>query len=651
MNEVKFDSSGKITLLDNSGKIALFEPIRDESYWSLQAGTKILEPLKFSNGKNQEDVVKEVVRLVKSGKKIILIHGVCGTGKSAIALNIARILGKTSLVVPIKSLQQQYEQDYMKNKHVLKRDGSRLKIAMITGRDNHDSIIKPGATCADPFLPETIKLNEKNMHSIRQFYDENPLVSSESGNIDLKDIKRISIAPANPYWSPILPAHFEVPLDDAAKKRYRGLGGKDFIFYHRKHGCTYYDQYQAYLDADVIIFNAAKYKIETALDRKPATEIEIIDEADEFLDNFSNQESINLTRLGNALQMIQTDDSKVKEAIKQIIQYIGYEERNKHALGIKEDEIHGLDSTQVQSILSLMLDHPEIEDEAHLDEYNYVSHAVEVAKTFESFFEDTYVTFRKEDDNLIVNLVTTNLSEQVKKIVEKNKVLILMTGTPHSPIVMKEIFGISGYAVVEAETKAPGVIEIMRTGKEFDCKYSNFSSGEKTRKDYLEALSSCVSKAKLPVLIHVGAFEDLPSISEQHEFDVSNVMSKEELRETQANDKNSNQVKLFKAKLKDRLFTTKCSRGVDFPGDTCNSVIFTKYPNPNPNDVFWKVLKQNYPKYFWDFYKDKASREVLQRTYRALRSENDHVYVLSPDTRVLEAIRDLQRRIVRGIIN
>jgi Rad3-related DNA helicase len=241
--------------------------------------------------------------------------------------------------------------------------------------------------------------------------------------------------------------------------------------------------------------------------------------------------------------------------------------------------------------------------------------------------------------------VTTNLSEQLKKIVDKNKVLILMTGTPHSPIVMKEIFGIPNYAIVEAEIKAPGVIDIVRTGKEFDCKYSNFSSGEKTRKDYLEAFSACVDKAPLPTLIHVGAFEDLPTMAEQAEYSVNNIMSREEIKETQFNDKSGQQVSLFRAKLKKRLFTTKCSRGVDFPGDICNSVIFTKYPNPNPNDIFWKVLKQNHGEHFWDFYKDKASRELLQRTYRALRSQDDHVYVLSPDLRVLEAIRDLQKRL------
>src|SRR3989339_519588 len=74
--------------------------------WSLYKEGEFLKPLTFSNGKNQEDVVNEVLEAVKRGKNIIFIHGVCGTGKSGIALNIARSLGKTSIIVPGKNLQE-----------------------------------------------------------------------------------------------------------------------------------------------------------------------------------------------------------------------------------------------------------------------------------------------------------------------------------------------------------------------------------------------------------------------------------------------------------------------------------------------------------------------------------------------------------------
>lgn len=39
-----------------------------------------LEPLKFSNGKTQEDVVEEVLEAIEKGNKLIFIRGVCGSG-------------------------------------------------------------------------------------------------------------------------------------------------------------------------------------------------------------------------------------------------------------------------------------------------------------------------------------------------------------------------------------------------------------------------------------------------------------------------------------------------------------------------------------------------------------------------------------------
>src|SRR3989344_1394099 len=209
-----------------------FENIFDSKYWSLYENEKELKPLKFSNGKTQEDVVKEIADLITSGKKIILLHGVCGTGKSAIALNLARALGRASIVVPIKTLQRQYEDEYMEKKHVVKRNGEKMKIAMITGRENHDSIIAPGISCADPFLPDTIKLTDKNHDKLRGYYRENPFISNEDMPPVTK-LRRISVAPANPYWSPILPVEIEInQLTDAKKRRYEGIFGREFVFYH-----------------------------------------------------------------------------------------------------------------------------------------------------------------------------------------------------------------------------------------------------------------------------------------------------------------------------------------------------------------------------------------------------------------------------------
>ncbi len=646
--EEEFEVSGE-TLRTSSSlrflqdeQIVTIEPIKDESIWSLFSEGKKLDPLRFSNGKTQEDVVSEVTALIKSGKKVIFIHGMCGTGKSAIALNIARAVGRSCIVVPVKGLQRQYEEDYTDKKYVLKKNGSKLKIAMITGRDNHDSVIMPGVSCADPTLPENVRISEKNTSLLMKYYHENPLIVNKSIP-DVSALKRISIAPANPYWSPILPGEFEFSqIKDARKKRYKGLSGKEFVFYHRKQGCSYYDQYLAYFSADVLIFNAAKYKIEVALDRKPETAVDIIDEADEFLDSFSTQEEFNISRLLTALKSIYPDHPTAKEHRDTIVELLDLEEKNKRALGINENQIYSLHETKLEKIFSLFLKHPALEAELALDETNYAYHALEVARSFRDSFADTYVTYYKREEELCAQVVCTNLSQKFSELVDKSKALVFMSGTLHSEAVLREIFGIKDFTVVQAETATQGSIDIIKTGKEFDCKYSTFKEQKKTRHDYLSALSAAMEKAHKPTLVHVNAFEDLPSEYEQQALGLANILSREKLQSLQLQDKTGKSIALFKSKLSDVLFSTKCARGVDFAGDLCNSIVFTKYPNPNIQGVFWKVLAKTHPHAFWDFYRDKAQREFLQRMYRALRSKDDHVFVLSPDSRVLAAVREMQ---------
>ncbi|MBI2452232.1 DEAD/DEAH box helicase family protein [Candidatus Pacearchaeota archaeon] len=618
---------------------------QDREYWSLYEDSNNLEPLKFSNGKTQEDVVKEVVSQIKEGKKIILLHGVCGTGKSAIALNIARVLGKTCIVVPIKNLQKQYEQDYMSKKYLLKKNCQKMKISMITGRDNHDSIIMSGRSCAYPFLPDTIKITEKNHEKIKEYYLSNPYMSyfSEQEMPPIKKLRRISIAPANPYWSPILPADIELyHMKDAKKKRYKAMYNKDFIFYHRKQGCSYYDQYQSYIDSDVIIFNSAKYLAEVLLGRKPFSEVDIIDEADEFLDNLAESTEINLTLLSSALRALSLEGDRLGETIKKILNFIQLEEINKKALGIDENKIFPLVETKIVNIFNNFLKNLELQAQIEIDELNYANNVLEAAKAFEESFNETYLTYRREDENLFVRLVTVDLSKKFAQLTHGNKAMVLMSGTLHSQGVLKNIFGIKDFVTVEAESNLQGTVETLLTGKEIDCRYDNFKKHKFSREDYLKVLSSTVEKAERPVLVHVNAYKDLPSKEEADLFNLTNLTPHEKLKEMQELDKNGNLISIFKQGLTPVFFTTRCSRGVDFPGDMCKSVVFTKYPNPDAKDTFWKVLQKIRPAYYWELYKDKARREFLQRIYRAVRSPADHVYVLSPDVRVLNAVKDMR---------
>lgn len=635
--------------------------------WNLYSGDKFLSPLCFSNGKSQEDVVKEVLNLINEGKKIIFIHGVCGTGKSAIALNLANELGKTSIVVPGKNLQAQYKKDYEGDKYLKKKTGEKLKISVITGRQNHkckflednkDAIPKESKdsslndifikqkdkfedlklndmSCNNPYLPCKIEIKEKNWHRLKEYLKQNNKVDLKDIN-EIKDVKRLSVASVCPYWSPVFPDKFDLKQLGDKKRTYEGLGDSTYIHYKRKKGCPFYEQFDSYIDSDVIVFNSLKYKLETALNRKPKTEIEVIDECDDFLDSLSNQRTINIDRLQMALSQAMSSGEGEDYIIEELFELISYFKKNERLMQVAEDkEIIPLKATGIFDILKIFLKEEWLKT---VDDESYLMDVLETAKIFRSFMKESYVTINRSEKNLSVGIVTTNLAKKLEEFVNKNKVMVLMSGTLHSDDVLKNIFGLQDFVKVNAETQDQGVIEVKKTGLEIDCKYSNFSSKKYTRKDYLKALNEAIRQAPRPTLVHVNAYQDLPSEDEIKYNKLTSLISRDEISKLQFSDNEGKMVKDFKEGKRDILFSTRDSRGIDFPGKECRSIVFTKYPNPNVQDAFWKILMKTKPHAYWSFYKDKARREFLQKIYRGLRFKEDHVYLMSPDLRVLELI-------------
>ncbi len=625
---------------------------------------KELVPKVFTNGKSQADVVKEVVESIRSGNKNIFIHGVCGSGKSAIALNIARELGNASIIVPIKNLQRQYEEDYMNKKFLLKNNKQKLKIAMITGRNNHKCLylsenkkeiietrkVEKNSTLFNIFskpqeteinkdessdsmiIPCKIEIKEKNISTLKKYYSENP-ERKNNKDLDLKTMRRFAVAPACPYWSPIMNSEKKINLD-CSKKNYKSISGEHTI-YLRKPGCSYYEQFLSYANSDVIIFNSEQYILETALGRKPLTEVEIIDECDEFLDSLSVEGTINLNKLSNELFMLDSSDAREKKVIDSCLSLIReiLVDSRKY---IDNEEILEVSKTKVGELIKTIT-HSDLFYEIRDDE-SYIEHCFEVAKDFFPILENVFVSFSQDKKKeTYVKLVTVNLEQMLNSITEKNKAFVFMSGTLHSERVLREIFGIKDFKIVNAETFNQGTITKQKTGLERDFSYDNLSKGKVSREEYLKALDKCVEVAKKPCVVHVSAFQDLPSYEEKQKFNLSNLITSTDLIEQQNNDKEGKLVKDFKKGIYPVLFTTRCNRGIDFPYETCNSVVITKFPYPNIQGLFWRILKKNKPAFFWDFYKDKAHRELLQKIYRSVRAVDDHVFLLSPDLRVLES--------------
>src|SRR3989344_1197557 len=521
--------------------------------WSLyNEEDKFLPPLKFSNEKTQQNIVDEVLQAIKEGNKIILIKGKPGTGKSAIALNIAKEFSKASIVVPVKYLQKQYEEDYM-NKFYLKKGSNKLKITILNGRNNHACLFNKEHRADFKLLPCIIELKRENLDLLRQYIKQNPHVNEEDFH-ELKDIKRFSVAAACPYWSPIMPKEltFNLPCE-ADLVDYKAVKGQEYSVVNREPGCTYYNQFNSYKFSDVIIFNSKKYELENVMNRKPETDVEVIDECDEFLDNLGNEHKINLNFLSSKVTQLIVKDVVGKDLLFDLNDLI-IKIMKEYST---DDKIVKIKETKVAELLTYFIVNQIISEEEELEPY------YGIAKNFESYLDDTYVAFsRNKSNDFIIKIVNVNLKKKLDELLSKNKVFVMMSGTLHSAAVLKKIFGIEDFKIIEAETKDQGKVIKKFSGLEKDFRQRHFESGKFHRKDYLLALNKAVSSAVKPTLVHVNAFSDLPTESEKEMYNL-NLMTREKISELQDKFRQGELLQLFKEGKIDILYSTKCGRGVD----------------------------------------------------------------------------------------
>lgn len=84
---------------------------RDIVEWEFREGERLLPPLKFSDGRTQADLATEIIeKLIEHWQ--VLLQAAVGSGKSVVALHVCKHFGRGIIVVPVRKLQDQYEQDY-----------------------------------------------------------------------------------------------------------------------------------------------------------------------------------------------------------------------------------------------------------------------------------------------------------------------------------------------------------------------------------------------------------------------------------------------------------------------------------------------------------------------------------------------------------
>jgi len=527
----------------------------------------LIPPLKYSNGKTQEDIVNELVDLFKK-YDILFLKGGVGTGKSAIALHLIKYFGKGIITTPTKILEKQYHEDYYTGRY---RIGN-LKIEHIMGRGNFTCLLNPKYKCNNKYLPctRTLKETEKRMH----------------------------VASICPYWSPIYP--FKPPRKYLPKNKIIAYESVEGVKYYLKAPipCGYYKQFECYAEENIaIIFNLAKWEIETWMKRKPLVPIEIIDEGDEFLDQLTYKTTLS-TRFFTGLEkrgILKPElAKKIKESFKKIIK------KNKEFEGFLNEK------TEIITFLTQLI--------KKLDEVTIGGETIEKLNRLRlmiDYSKESYVKILPRG-RMIIFIPRPDLT--LKEIRKRSGKLLIMSATMHNKNVLRGVFGVENPIIIEAEKRNPGTLYLKSLGKEMKVNHRTWED-EKFRQTYWNTLEEIIKKATPPILIQVHAFKYLP-------------------------EKYKNKInKWIKIEGKKVMFSTITDRGIDLRDDLCRSIVILKYPLPDLSDVVLKVMRQKIGEQkFWYYVNDMADRQLIQQCGRAVRHNSDWCEIWTTDTRVLKRL-------------
>lgn len=566
--------------------------------WGLYSKNgEALPPRTFSSGKTQEETIDEIIERFDDNK-IVLLKGGVGSGKSIIGATVAGALGKGIINVPVKPLQEQYKRDY-EGRLYLKLGERRLKIGVLKGRANFTCKSANGnyVKCSSKMLPCTIPLNR-----------ENP---------------RWKIASRCKFWSPIYPHEIKyLKREDNCKiLDYESITGKQY-FHKRREGCGYFDQNQLYLNSDVIIYNNAKWYVDSIMGKKIKADVEIFDEADLFLDGLTLRSVI-------STRMISVLLSEARAMKKEM-----YKE-NEHAKGMEIES----SANKIKKDFEYFITHREPSKPYELDEdaERFLKDLIHFLKILETEFAEKVLGTL--EDLLLYRDITSFYVENDRAtffVPEPGRVMndllgkssdkiLFMSATVQESSVLSEVYGLDDLAYVEGETKMPGTLYKKRTDDE---KVVNWKSWQDAnfKDQYWKTLSKIMKWAEKPTLVQVHSYNYLP---DTNGYDL--VPTKGDVRDSNQEER----IHSFKKGEEEILFSTKTDRGIDLPDGVCRAIVILKYPYPSMSDPLFEVMKKRLgDKAFWNYYNDIARRDLYQQVGRGLRNDDDWIEVWSPDLKV-----------------
>ena len=534
-----------------------------------------LEPRRYSSGKTQIDIIEEIVDAFDKND-IVFFKATVGSGKSAVGLRTILEFGRGIVSVPTKVLSDQYASSYEGDKYFIKQDGTKAKIGILKGRRNfrclYQSTKGREISCDNSALPCKRAVNWKQGEH------------------------RVDALKECPQWGFIFPSRTAESVKGARKVPYEGI--KDKWTWCMKGECTYWKQFQAYVAADAIVMNSAKWAAELAVGRLPQVPLTVVDEADYWLDSL-------------AVKVMVTDRTiaRLQESIKRVIE-LGEDGENSELVemmdGLRElwteAMAGGGDPLKlVESALELM----EEVDETSGDLFWKLSSVLEHRKHAEWDIRDRGIIYFVPDPRIVLKTILDKVGGK----------WLLMSATVQSGEVMRDVFDIDP-AFVEGETVFPGKLVRRRLGTEEVVNHRKWSEDAFKRK-YWGLLEKIMTRAKLPSFIPVHAHTYLPPELRKKVIEAGDAYREDGL-----------------------MFTTKMDRGADLKG--INSVILLKFPYPDRSDPLLKGMERRLgPEAFQSYYQDISGREFVQQIGRVLRSDEDVAEFWSPDGMCHEQLRRL----------
>ena len=579
--------------------------------WDLRdSNNEYLSPRVFNGGKSQLDIVNEIIEAFKT-HRIVLLEGACGTGKSAIALHVIKHFNRGIITVPIINLQKQYKQDYNRNMKV-----HDVSVGFVMGRSN---FICPKGFGAET-RPCTVKLK--------------------------KGEKRVETASKCSYWSPRYQDNVSSPILNSCqftRTEYVSNADNNMIVYMTTEPCEYYEQFLQYTDKDVIVLNDMMWRVETLMGRKPKVDIEIFDEYDFFFDKLSNDVILSersfktlqprtvpppsdvvmselwdkkLSCMKKFFELFNTNETFTKSNVENFLMH-DYLELLQAYVDKKED----VTDYSIQS---------RIDDIKH-----YIEHWDKV------FVDDSVMKYKIQELRLGLaypDIVLNKLFDEDKTA----KHILLMSGTCHNMVSLKELYGIDPH-IVRSGAKISGSVRLV---DEESINVTNRTWGHAgTQRKYYEIMHNIIVKASEKnekILIQTPAKKYIKPIIEDERY-------KDKILYDGYTMKGENSVELQNWILntdKNILVSTRVSRGVDLKDDKCRHIVISKCPFPFYMSPHMQSLRSRFGDgpIFNLIYQDMTNRELLQQLSRASRHEKDWVKIYTPDIMAMKRILGLQSK-------